>query len=578
MKYINGKIIKYFFTASILFTSCNKALNLYPEDQLSDENFWKSPDDYKEYANQFYGYLRDFTSVISDAPHSDWRSDLFTTSTINNYSHGINTIPTSDGTYTGDYGAIRAVNNLLAHAATYGDSASIAQYIAEAKFFRAYEYFDLLQLYGNVIIVKDLLDINSPALTASRNSRDSVTDFIINDLQEAIPALPLQSDISSADAGRVSRGAAQAFLSRVALYEGTWDKFRNINTDKAASYLNIAVSAAHDVMQSGQYSLFEPTALGDSAQKYMFILEDQKSNPANLTKSANNEYILVRKHDQTIKPIGTNITKGQVANVVYVNRKFATMYLCSDGLPIDKSPLFKGYADMNTEFQNRDNRMRYTLLEPYMPYWTNAKYRIDWNGDAADLADAVTTSLNPSFGSGYQNQKWGAERQVTDTYEGYDFPVVRYAEVLLNYAEAVFERDGKISDDDLDASLNLVRQRVNKSIPKLSNEFVAANGLDMRTEIRRERTIELYDEGFRIDDLKRWYTAATEMPEDILGIKWTGTKYQTTWSTASSHQMNSDGVLIIETGRTWEEKNYLYPLPTDQLKLDPNLGQNPGWE
>ena len=109
--------------------------------------------------------------------------------------------------------------------------------------------------------------------------------------------------------------------------------------------------------------------------------------------------------------------------------------------------------------------------------------------------------------------------------EGYDYPVIRYAEVLLNYAEAVYERDDAISDDDLNISLNLVRNRINKSMPKLSNNLVTANGLNMREEIRRERTVELFNEGFRIDDLKRWKTAETEMPKDFLGIKWTGTEY-----------------------------------------------------
>jgi hypothetical protein len=98
----------------------------------------------------------------------------------------------------------------------------------------------------------------------------------------------------------------------------------------------------------------------------------------------------------------------------------------------------------------------------------------------------------------------------------------------------------------------------------------------MRTEIRRERTVELYFEGFRIDDLKRWKTAETEMPQDVLGIKWEGTQFQTAWGNATQ-QKNADGCLIMETGRTWGEKNYLLPLPTDQLQLNPNLGQNPQW-
>ena len=147
----------------------------------------------------------------------------------------------------------------------------------------------------------------------------------------------------------------------------------------------------------------------------------------------------------------------------------------------------------------------------------------------------------------------------------------------MNYAEAVYERDNAISDDDLDISLNLVRRRVNINMPKLSNAFATANGLNMQTEIRRERTIELFNEGFRIDDLKRWKTAEIEMPQDILGIKWTGTEFQTKWGSVTKPR-NSNGVLIMESGRTWNNRNYLYPLPLDQLTLNPALGQNPDWQ
>ena len=183
----------------------------------------------------------------------------------------------------------------------------------------------------------------------------------------------------------------------------------------------------------------------------------------------------------------------------------------------------------------------------------------------------------------YQNGKYSLMGQNAD-----EFPqltqlgdnAVRVeidAEVLLNYAEATYELSGSISDADLDMSLNLVRLRVNPDMPKLSNSLINNNGLSMREEIRRERTVELYNEGFRIDDLKRWKTAEVEMPKDILGIQWTG-EFQTEWPNAASYQKDKDGCLIIETGRTWSSKNYLYPLPSDQLQLNPNLGQNPGWE
>ena len=180
--------------------------------------------------------------------------------------------------------------------------------------------------------------------------------------------------------------------------------------------------------------------------------------------------------------------------------------------------MFKVDGIIAHEYQNRDNRMLYTLCVPGGYYWSNENSRVNWTSDAADKASASIKGYSPANGSGYANQKWAAERKVQTNSEGYDYPVIRYSEVLLNYSEAVYERDDAISDDDLNISLNLVRNRINKSMPKLSNNLVTANGLNMREEIRRERTVELFNEGFRIDDLKRWKTAETEMPKDFLGI------------------------------------------------------------
>lgn len=115
-------------------------------------------------------------------------------------------------------------------------------------------------------------------------------------------------------------------------------------------------------------------------------------------------------------------------------------------------------------------------------------------------------------------------------------------------------------------------------MPDLTNDFVSQHNLDMRTEIRRERTVEFFDENFRLDDLKRWKTAEVEMPMNLTGVKWKGTEFERKWADASSKPLDAEGCIIHEQGRVWAEKNYLYPLPTDQLKLNPNLKQNPGWE
>ena len=550
-------------------------LDLDPKDQIADGNYWQEASDFKLFANQFYGWTRDFSNSVYDAPHSDKRSDLILDkSGTNVYSNGTNSIPTGDNNYTDNYNRIRRTNILLQKAESYGNQSDIEQYIGEAKFFRAYCYFELLQLYGDVIITKKPLDVTDPEMKVARNDRSEVVDFMIQDLKDAAGQLPLTSAVEN---GRVGSEGAWAFLSRVALYEGTWQKFRG-NEARGKELLDVAAKAAKEVINSKNFSLYTPAILGDSAQKYMFILEDVKSNPAGLLKASNTEYIFSRRHDETLNPIGKNITKECLANAQQIAQKFAALYLCQDGLPIEKSSLYLFKVDgiIAHEYQNRDNRMLYTLCVPGGYYWSNENSRVNWTSDAADKASASIKGYSPANGSGYANQKWAAERKVQTNSEGYDYPVIRYAEVLLNYAEAVYERDDAISDDDLNISLNLVRNRINKSMPKLSNNLVTANGLNMREEIRRERTVELFNEGFRIDDLKRWKTAETEMPKDFLGIKWTGTEYATNWPNVS-YAKNSDGYIILETGRKWESKHYLYPLPTDQLQLNPNLKQNPGW-
>jgi len=278
-----------------------------------------------------------------------------------------------------------------------------------------------------------------------------------------------------------------------------------------------------------------------------------------------------------------------------VGQKFVNMFLCNDGLPVEKSPKFGGFQTYLSEFQNRDNRLKYTIKITYQYYWYSINGRVNWTGDAADRAN----SLGPAKPYGYGNQKWISERQLVDGKESEDYPVIRYAEVLLNYAEAVYERNGIISDEDLNKSVNRVRLRCNSTngMPGLTNALVNTNNLDMRTEIRRERTIELYDEDFRFDDIKRWHSATTDLVTNTGGTaygnvadfvspwpvsyKYTGTQAQLgpdAVKPVPTNGKDANGNLIIDqTARLFAEKNYLYPIPSQQLTLNPKLTQNPGW-
>lgn len=556
--------------ATLTATSC---LDLDPKSDLGDNLVWSNASNYELFANQFYGWVHDFSTAIGDNVHSDYRGDLVCGSSLNTYSAGSNGIPSSDGNYTNNYKRIYYTNLLLQNAESFGDPASIAVPVAEAKFFRAFCYFELVQIYGDVILTTEPLDLDSETLYGERNDRGEVIDQIITDLKEASYTLPE----TSSEAGRLNKYIALSMLSRVALYEGTWQKFHNnggSNSERVNSLLTIARDAAKEVMGSNLYKLFYNDVLGKDSYRYMFTLEDgAQCNPANLSKADNTEYIFVRRHRNGDKT-ANNLTHGMVANACYVTAKMANLYLCSDGLPIEKSPKFKGCANPTDEFQDRDARMNGTMLYHGEKYWNNdGKWRTTWTD--ADLENSLV--CNVRSGSGYQCRKYGTERQVDDYYESYDFPVIRYAEVLLNYAEAVYELgNGSISDADLDLSLNLVRLRINPTMPKLSNSFVNTNGLDMREEIRRERTVELVLEGHRIDDLKRWATAATEMPMDQLGVKVTDTWFEANWP-SHGYSLDGDGRIILYTGRVWGEKNYLYPLPSDQRQLNPQLGQNTGW-
>ena len=568
------KILKYICAICVTF-SLTGCLDLEPKAQIGDNLVWNKAENFQLFANQFYGWTRDLQSGnsyqfgFSDGPHSDFRSDIVCSNIVNAANQGTNSIEATDANYNTLYKRIYYTNLLIKHAADFDNQAAIATPLGEALWFRAYLHFELVQIYGDAILLTEPLDMDSEKLYQAQDDRTVVINQCVKDLQQAAQLLP-----ATAEAGRVTSGAAYALLSRIALYEGTWQKFHNNNTGLATELLTIAKNAAKEVMDAGNYKLFYNDQLGNESYRYMFILEDAaQCNPANLNKSANTEYIMTTRHRDGDK-LALNVTHAvTTSNIIWITRKMANMYLCDDGLPVTKSPRFQGYNGATTEYENRDNRMRCNMLANGDVFWDNdSKWRTTWTD--ADLNDCRTAGV--TSGSGYLCKKWAVEREVADYYESMDYPVIRYAEVLLNYAEAAYELNESITDQDLDISLNLVRQRVNANMPKLSNSFVQTNGLNMREEIRRERTVELFMEGFRIDDLKRWATAVEEMQQTLTGVKITGTWFESNW-TNHGRELDSEGCLILYADRAWSQKNYLYPLPSDQLQLNPQLKQNPGW-
>jgi len=551
-----NRLIEICVSGALMLTLGCKGLDLGPKDQVSDASFWKTPDQFRLAANDFYWRL------LGAHNYTELNSDIATgsgNSVMSSVSDGSQLPQANDTVWDNSYAGIRATNYLLQKAEESGLGSEIDRWVGEALFFRAYNYWTLVKKYGGVPLITKVLDVTSPEVYAARSTQQEVIDFIIADLDKAVPKLLKQSQLSAAEMGRVTQGAALALKARAALYQGTWLKYHAEGSPTAM--IADAITAAEQLIVSNEYDLYTDHGT-DSSYKFLFILQGDDSK----------EVILARRY--YAGRATHNWTRELWFNYMIPTKKLADMYLCKDGLPITISPQFLGYDSLETtEFQNRDPRMAMTFIVP---------------GSAVHQENGFNPVI-PGFSgtnatrTGYMLRKFLDETDDAAHFVGqYDFKEFRYGEVLLNLAEALFERDGVISDGDLDRTIGKLRRRV--GMPTLTNGVVSANGLDMLTEIRRERTVELAFEGFRRDDLRRWKTAETEMPQALRGVKFVGTEYRQRDSSlviGADIQVDAGGFVVAEAAASRQfvvPKHYLEPIPLQQIQLSKGtLKQNPGW-
>ena len=551
--------------------ACTQDLDLKPRTQISEKNFWKQANDFKQAANRYYVTLLPQHVTIGGI---DDNSDLTYGTEQNVVGAGVNVARENDGIWNSRYVELRQINTMLAKAAEYpGDKSEIATSVAEGKFFRALAYFQLVVRFGDVpYFDRPLTGLDDELLKKPRISRETVITNVLNDLDEAAPDLPLQSKLSGTDIGRVTQGAAYALKARVALFEATWAKYHGTKGN-VSNLLDQSIAAARAVIASGEYELFEYAADKKDSYLQSYML------PGNDSK----EQILARRYHPEVggHALGHWLCCGNFGDGT---KKLADMYVCTDGLPIDKSPMFKGYGTMTSEYQNRDLRMSNTFTPPGS---TGLKYR---SRDNADGSQPVFSVLTTAAVAGYKVRKLVAVDE-----EGFvwgqcsEFKhVLKYSEVLLNLAEALYEKNSAISDGELDNTINKLRAR--GGVAKLTNALVSANGLDMKTEIRRERAVELAYDNHRLNDLKRWKTAVKELNEDIKGVNIGGGAWDNAKDKAGKLifkdiskgklPKDADGFKIVEpkANRKFSEKNYLFPLPTQQIQLSNGvITQNTGW-
>lgn len=571
------KIRIVFIAALVIVTfgiiSCD--IDRVPETSLSDESFWNSEDDYKMASNYFYTTLPGLAN--SDITKFTWGTHGFANNSPNSISDGSRVAPNSSDDY--DYKGIFQANNIIEKAAEFIeddeddmiDEALMESYIGEARFFRAWYYFEMFKRYGGVPIITKTLDIEDDEVYEERASRDEVIDLIYEDLDYAIDNLRSSNEV---EYGRINNSAAAAFKARVALFEGTRSKFHEYgDSDK---HLELAKEAASQVMESGNYSLYStPSTSGDGQQE-----NDAYFNLFQEKGEGNDENIIVRIYGENDdNNISSTAVQRYLEGDLVPTNNFVGKYLMMDGLPIDKSSLFKEpdsgmeYAEF---FNGRDPRMSFTLMK---------------EGDEFQPSSDFIVPHSSNQRTGYMIRKYSDASSWLNQKSYIDRPVLRYAEVLLVYAEATYELEGQISDEDLNNTINAIRDRlpeVNvgtdsnpeyKSLPQLTNSFVSSNGLDMREEIRRERSVELAFEVNDYWDKIRWKTAEDEMPKAIKGSYLFTEFFDNDWSESTS--VDEDNYIIVQEAslRKFDpEKDYLWPIPKNQISRNPDLEQNPGWD
>lgn len=569
---------------TIIFFSCESFLEKSPLSELSPGTYFQTENELKVYTNSFYSIV---PGNPSDGGSSIWGTyiDDEATFSVPTLLTGKREVPTTGGGWSWEN--LRNINFFLENVQKFqGSKEVLNHYISLARFFRAWFYYDKIVRFGDVPWYSKTISVNDEdALKKVRDSRKLVIDSILLDIDFAIDNLR-----DHKNSKEITKWSALALKSRIFLFEGIFRKYHGIGDYE--KMLDQCIKASLELMQSNNYSIYKSTS--DKAYQELFISKDAISE----------EIILAREFDLTV-PYTHSVnfrTNSSSYGRPGVTKQVINSYLMKDGSRFTDIP---GYETMEfyEETQNRDPRLSQTIRTPGYKQI----------GEESVSVPDFTASM-----TGYQYIKFIQApvhfRQGNDN----DLPIFRYAEILLNYAEAKAER-GTISQNDLDISIKLIRDRVampNINIvtansnpdPYLTSQYknVTGSNKGIILEIRRERRLELIREDFRWDDIKRW-KEGHNLTRPFLGMYFPGLGeydldkngnidlviYEGTEPTNKipSAQYYKLGEINLTNGANGgniivnpnvpkefnENKDYFYPIPTQERILNPNLIQNPGW-
>ena len=600
---MKNNIIALILSASVLVVSCDLAEQ--PKAKAGRDMIFGSETGLLTYTNGFYEYLPDY----DNAHKQNITMDNAAKNATGTYEVGAYTTNTST---SWSWGSIRNVNYFL----KYNTSSNVSEpirnnYSGIARLFRAYLYFNKLVQYGAVPWIDIPLEPDSPELYKTQDSRDVIISKMIEDLDFA--AANITEDKITPNSNRVNRWTALFFKSRVCLFEASFRKYHATGSKYGKEYLKDckitaeelyrqAADAAQEIIEKGPYRLYTgtPYANGRGSYRELFISDNAVSQ----------EVMLSLALDPVLQLGEANwyYNSSTYGPHLCMTHAFAKTYLNLDGTPYNdkKGDTYKTFAE---ETSGRDYRLNQTIR--------GADYTCK---DKEGVFVPTPANMTGHSLTGYQFTKYVMDDISFDggrtNYN--DVPIARYAEVLLNYAEAKAEL-GTLTDADWEKTIGTLRGRAGitgglDKKPTTADPYMMSiyTGVTdpVILEIRREREIELILEGLRLNDLKRWacgklwetaawdgiYIPALNTPLDLNGdgtndvfvtedSKYSGPYKSIAMYTGANLKVvkladdTKGGYrLNYEISRVWNDNMYIYPIPEIVIQKNPNLKQNPGWD
>lgn len=626
------------------FTGCNDSfLDKFPVNKPTEENVFNSYDNFKAFMWPCYDMFSNnniATSLGNNGQDSYYRGDVNagylerkSTSSFNAYAYQtVSSVTTGNGW---DFGYVRRVNMMLSQL----DPSTMSNEEKDhgrsiGYFFHSYWYMELIDRFGDVPWVESVMDDQSSEIYGKRIDRKIVADKVLERLKWAEEHI---GNFTAKDGNNtITQNCVRAAISRFTLREGTWRKYHNLGDYE--SYFNECVRVS-SLLATAYPELYKGTD-GQPAAGYgeMWTTDDLGKVPG---------IILYKQYMPNINAHGNSYNEHTSSHQIEMNQSTVDLYLMKNGKPISNaSSSYYGDKNMYSTFRNRDPRLYHTVIPPYKvkagkgpggyktwTYTTNPADR-----EYIDIMGANTSCSNPGVGmKRLPGQNWSASlvpeipRLGTGAFvtcrSGYyvwknwsnweesfnngnlntaDKPIFKIEEVLLNYAEAMFEL-GRFDQGIADATINKLRDRagvahlivaeIDENFDPNRGKYYPAdntNGILVNPvlwEIRRERIIELMGEGFGFYDIRRWRMAPWFINKTAKGLWMKKSALPSGFTLLNETTGTSDGVSGSMTegyvylfnsplteNKGWLNKYYLYQVPTGEILLNPEITQNPGWE